>query len=68
MKRLPSGLKHIDSTHVRIFSEIRINVASPHEANDVSLHLTNPTGVVLQQIPFNPVAGENIFRIKPPAG
>jgi len=49
-------------------TEIRINVASPHEMNDASLQLTNPEGVVLQQIPFNPGTGENIVKIRPPAG
>jgi hypothetical protein len=49
-------------------TEIRINVTSPHEINDASLQLTNPEGVVLQQIPLNPGAGENIVIIKPPDG
>lgn len=49
-------------------TEIRINAGSPIKIKDASLLLWNPEGVVLQRIPFNPVSGENVVKIKPPAG
>lgn len=49
-------------------TEIRINVDSPVKINDAGLLLRDPEGHTLQLIPFNPVAGENIVKIKPPAG
>jgi hypothetical protein len=49
-------------------TEIRVNVISPREINHASLQFTSPEGVVLQQIPFNPGAGENNIKFNPPVG
>jgi hypothetical protein len=49
-------------------TEISINVENPVKIKDASLQLWNPEGVVMQKIPFTPVAGENILKIRPPAG
>ena len=49
-------------------TEIRITVESQTKITDASLQIRNPEGIVLQQIPLAPVAGENIVKIRPPAG
>lgn len=49
-------------------TEIRINTESPFKIKDASLLLRSPEGAILQLIPFNPGAGENIVKIRPPAG
>jgi len=47
-------------------TEIRVNVASPSTINDAILQLTNPEGVIMQQIPIDPLSGVNIIKIKSP--
>jgi hypothetical protein len=49
-------------------TEIRINTENLSRISDVGLVLRNPEGGFLQMIAINPIAGENIVRIKSPAG